>query len=100
MPSSRSGKEGKNYGSEQYAKRVPTIPIREAVEKYLKETSTSYTKMAKDLGFIAPGKSKGDYTQLQRMLGVRSERQRNGTFSFRKTMQYDNAVKIIRYIGR
>src|SRR5438552_527481 len=103
MPSSQSGKEERNYESEQYAHRVPTTPIRIAVEKYLKESETSLTAMAKDLGLIMPSRGRwkiGDYSSLQRMLGMQPEKQRHGPPKPRQSMQYENAVKIIRYIGR
>ena len=86
--------------------RVPNRPIREAVEYYAKITDPfiqhgehySYDKVARELGWFMRkiGKAiQGDQRRVKRTLGITPE---HGIY--RQSMQYDNAVKIIRAIGR
>jgi hypothetical protein len=100
--SSQFGKGEKPYGSEPYASRIPNKPIREAVEKYIRDYETNYTALAKELGMITRNRNwiKGDDSSLRRMLGLEPEKQKDRTYRCRATIQYDNAVRIIRQIGR
>ena len=82
--------------------RVDNLPIRRAVERYIREDHT-WGEICRTLGWTRTVDGKPDTTRLKRSLGLATEKRRkNGKLKklTTKSMNSKTAIQIIRAIER
>lgn len=94
----------------QMSDRIAVKPLQTAVKRYVNE-GHSWGSLAKEMGWIKPGpdgRMYGDVTRLRRCLGLQQQHSKQRRSDGRgvkyvycnRRISYDNAVLIVRAIGR